>query len=74
MEPLDGWTGGVPGAQMCVRAYVRRVSVVDVRVFCAWTRGERLLGVINIIRRGTENNSVGTSAKNRIEHVRYLYK
>ena len=51
MEPLDGWTGGVPGAQMCVRAYGRRVSVVDVRVFRACARGERLLGVLNIIQR-----------------------
>jgi hypothetical protein len=49
MEPLDGWTGGVPGAEMCVRAYGRRVSVVEVRLFCACTRGERLLGVTNII-------------------------
>ena len=49
MEPLDGWTGGVPGAQMCVLVYGRRVSVVDVRVLCACARGERLLGVINII-------------------------
>jgi hypothetical protein len=32
-----------------VRASVRRVSVVDVRVFRACARGERLLGVINII-------------------------
>ncbi len=33
MEPWPaGWTGGVPGAQMFVRAYGRRVSVVDVRV------------------------------------------
>ncbi len=29
---------------MCVRVYGRRVSVVDVRVFCACARGERLLG------------------------------
>ena len=49
MEPLDGWTGGVPVAQMCVHAYGRHVSVVDVGVFCACARGERLLGVINII-------------------------
>ncbi len=49
MEPLDGWTSGAPGAQMCVRAYGCRVSVVDVRVFRACARGERLLGVINII-------------------------
>jgi hypothetical protein len=34
---------------MCVRAYRRRVSVMDVRVFCACARGERLSGVINII-------------------------
>ncbi len=34
---------------MCVRAYGRRVSVVDVSVFRACARGERLLGVINII-------------------------
>jgi hypothetical protein len=33
----------------CVREYGRRVSVLDVRVFCACARGERLLGVINII-------------------------
>jgi hypothetical protein len=46
---MAGWTGGVPGAQMCVRAYGRRVSVVDVRVFCACARGKRLLVVINII-------------------------
>jgi hypothetical protein len=32
-----------------VRAYGRRVSVVDVRVFRACARGECLLGVINII-------------------------
>ena len=49
MEPLDGWTGGVPGAQMCVHVYGRRVSVVDVRVLCACARGERLMGVMNII-------------------------
>ncbi len=49
MEPLDGWTSGAPGAQMCVRAYWRRVSVVDVRVFRAYALGERLLGLINII-------------------------
>jgi hypothetical protein len=30
---------------MCVRAYGHRVSVVDVRVFCACARGERLLGL-----------------------------
>ena len=29
---LAAWTGGVPEAQMCVRVYGRRVSVVDVRV------------------------------------------
>ena len=34
---------------MCVRAYGRQVSVVDVRVFRACARGERLLGVTNII-------------------------
>ncbi len=34
---------------MCVRAYGRLVSVMDVRVFCACARGERLFGVINII-------------------------
>ena len=49
MEPLDGWTGGVPGAQMYVRAYGRRLSLVDVRMFCACARGGRLLRVINII-------------------------
>ena len=37
---------------MCVRAYRRRVSVVDVRVSRACARGERLLGVINIIMYG----------------------
>ena len=31
------------------RAYGRLVSVVDLRVFCACARGERFLGVINII-------------------------
>ncbi len=31
-----------------MRVYGRRVSVVDVRVFCACARGERLLGGINI--------------------------
>ena len=46
-EALDGWTGGVPGAQMCVRAYGHRVSVVD--LVCACACGERLFGVINII-------------------------
>jgi hypothetical protein len=49
MEPLDGWTGCVLGAQMCVRAYGRRVSVVNASVFCAYARGEQILGVINII-------------------------
>ena len=49
MEPLDGWTSGAPVAQMCVRVYGRRMSVVDVPVFRAYARGERLLGVINII-------------------------
>ncbi len=49
MEPLDGWTSGAPGTQMCVRAYGCRVSVVDVRVSRACARGERLLGGINII-------------------------
>ncbi len=49
MEPLDGWTSGTPGAQMCVRAYGRRMSVVEVRVFRAYARGERLFRVINII-------------------------
>ena len=34
---------------MCVRACRRRVSVVEVRVFRACARGERLLGVINSI-------------------------
>jgi hypothetical protein len=34
---------------MCVHAFRRRVSVVDVRVFFACARGERLLGVISII-------------------------
>jgi hypothetical protein len=34
---------------MRVRAYGRRVSVVEVRMFCACARGERLLGLINII-------------------------
>jgi hypothetical protein len=34
---------------MCVRAYELPVFVVDVRVFRACARGERLLGVINII-------------------------
>ncbi len=29
---LASWTGDVPGAQMCVRACGRRVSVVDVRL------------------------------------------
>ena len=28
---LNGGTGGIPGAHMCVRAYGHRVSVVDVR-------------------------------------------
>jgi hypothetical protein len=37
---------------MCVRAYRRRVSVVDVRVFRACARGERFLGVINITESG----------------------
>ncbi len=49
MKPLDSWIRGAPGAQMCVRAYGRRVSVVNVRVFRVFVRGERLLGVINII-------------------------
>ncbi len=35
---LAGRTGGVPGAQMCVRAYGRRVSVVDVREFSVRVR------------------------------------
>ncbi len=34
---------------MCVRAYGRRMSVVDVRVFRAYALNEGLLGVINII-------------------------
>ncbi len=47
---MAGWTGGVPGAQMCVRACERRVSVVDVRVSVLMrVVSERLLGVINII-------------------------
>ena len=49
MEPSDGWTSCAPGAQMCARAYGRRVYVVDVRVFRACARGEHILGVINII-------------------------
>ena len=49
MEPLDGWTSGAPVAQMCVRVYGRRMSVVDVPLFRAYARGERLLRVINII-------------------------
>ncbi len=49
MEPLDGWTSGAQGAQMCALAYGRRVSVVDVPVYRACARGESLLGVIIII-------------------------
>ncbi len=30
MEPLDGWSGDVPGAQMCVHSCGCQVSVVDV--------------------------------------------
>ena len=51
MEP---WTAG-PAVYRecrgvaCVRMGAGWVSVVDVRVFCACARGERLLGVINII-------------------------
>ena len=46
---MVGWTGGLPGAaQICVRANGRRVSVVDVRVFCACALGERLLGVMTV--------------------------
>jgi hypothetical protein len=42
---------------MCMRAYGRRVSVVDVRMFRACARGERLLGVINIKLRGNSGGS-----------------
>jgi hypothetical protein len=41
MEPLVGWAGGVPGMKMCVRAYERRVSVVDVRVYLLLPRPPR---------------------------------
>ncbi len=48
------------GAQMCVHAYGRRVSVVDVRVFRAYARGERLLWVINISIRSSKDARIFT--------------
>ncbi len=53
MEPLDGWTGGVPGAQMCARACGRRVSVLDLRVSVRMLVVSAPLGVININIKGT---------------------
>ncbi len=48
MEPFDGWSGGVPGAQMCVHECGSRVSVVDVHVSVRMLVVSAL-GVINII-------------------------
>ncbi len=50
---------------MCVRVYGRRVSMVDVRVFCACARGERLLWVLNIINVGKKKTSFFLRASGR---------